>query len=79
MAFEFLLKEYSNKNSCPVEVSHYNFDDYPYVQDFIRNLFGVQYEKKGEKLTSDEMFMVLRIFFKNEIDKPKQMIRENKN
>ena len=76
ITFEFLLAEYGIENTYPVEVSHYNFEDYSYVQDYISYLFELQVQNDGRQLTYEEMQRALNDFLELEKDKPKQKIKE---
>ena len=73
--FSFLLKNYGIKNSYPVTISLYNFEDYSYVQDYISYLFDLQVQNNGKQLSDDEMFNALNDFLELEKNKPKQKIK----
>ena len=66
IAFNFLLNDYKISNSYPVATSLYNFEDYEYVQEFIRNLFNLQIQNNGKHLTYEEMFTVMNKFLEPE-------------
>ena len=57
ITFPFLLNRYNITNSyCGrYRYSRTNFDEYPYVQDFITYLFNLQIQKNGKSLTYEEM------------------------
>ena len=77
--FYFLLKKFGIKNTYPVTISLYDFEDYSYVQDYISYLFDLQVQNNGRQLTDDEMFNALNDFLSKEKDKPKQKIKEKDN
>lgn len=54
ITFSFLLNNYGIKNKYSVKTSRANFDEYPYVQDFITYLFNLQV-KNGRTLTYEEI------------------------
>ena len=55
ITFSFLLNKYDITNSFCGRYARTNFDEYPYVQDFIVYLFNLQIQKNGELLTYEEM------------------------
>ena len=73
--FKFLLKEYNMENSYPVKSSKYDFDDYDYVQKYIKYLFDLQLQRDGKQLTLEEMNKALDDFLKLEETKPKSKAR----
>lgn len=73
--FEFLLDDYNIKNIYPVSVfppSLCNFEDFDYVQDYIKYLFNLQIKNYGKQLSSDEMKKSLNDYL--EIDKEKNRV-----
>ena len=60
ITFSFLLDKCGVENLHCASISQTNFDDYPYVQDFIIYLFNLQ--TKGERLTYEKMVNALNDF-----------------
>ena len=75
ITFGFLLKAFDISHSLPTSFSHYDFNDYPYVQDFIVYLFNLQVKHHGKRLTYDEMNKALNDFIVLEETKPKVKIK----
>ena len=55
ITFGFLLEKYGITRFYCGRYVHTNFDEYPYVQDFIVYLFNLQIQKNGELLTYEEI------------------------
>ena len=54
--FDFLLKQFGELSEFyPVRICKSNFEDYTYVQDYIRYLFDLQIKRKGKRLNYKEM------------------------
>ena len=71
ISFGFLLNNFELKHSMPTSFSHYDFIDYPYVQDFIIYLFNLQVQRHGKRLTCEEMHKALNDFLVLEETKTK--------
>ncbi len=71
ITFGFILNNYDIRNSCPATYSRYNFEDYPYVQEFITYLFNLQAKNHGRTLKSDEIHQALNDFLALEEKKTK--------
>ena len=73
ITFGFILNNYGIRNSLPAVYSRYNFQDYPYVQDFIIHLFNLQVQNNGRTLKSGEIIQALNNF----LDLEEEMSRNN--
>lgn len=71
ITFSFLLNKYDITNSYCGRYARTNFDEYPYVQDFITYLFNLQIQKNGESLTYEEMSNAYEDFLALEKNKTK--------
>ena len=77
ITFEFLLDGFgAAKHGYPVRVSKYNFEDYTYVQDFVKYLFELQIKNNGSRLMYEQMNASLNEFLELEKGIPKQKIKE---
>ena len=71
ITFGFLLEKYDITRFYCGRCVHTNFDEYPYVQDFIVYLFNLQIQKNGELLTYEEISNAYDDFLALEENKPK--------
>ena len=71
ITFSFLLNNFEIEHSAPTSCSHYDFIDYPYVQDFVVYLFNLQVKHHGKRLNYEEMQKALNDFLALKETKPK--------
>lgn len=70
--FEFLLKDFdAPTGGYPFRICKYNFDEFSYIKDYVRNLFDMQIQRRGKKLNYEEMQKVMYDFINMNENKPK--------
>ena len=67
VSFGFLLNSFGIRDASPATYLRCNFDEYPYVQDFISYLFELQNQKSGRPLSYEELCIAYDDYIK---DKP---------
>ena len=68
--FNFLLKSFGNVDPYyPVRISYTDFNEFNYVQNYIRYIFDLQVERNGKRLNYEELKEALDEFLK--LDKAK--------
>lgn len=76
--FEFLLKDFDVlTEGYPFRICKYSFDEYSYIQEYIRRLFDLQIQRKGKKLNYEEMKKVMFDFIDMKITKSKTKTLSN--
>ena len=61
----------------PFRICKYSFDEYSYIQEYIRRLFDLQIQRKGKKLNYEEMKKVMFDFIDMKITKSKTKTLSN--
>ena len=70
--FEFLLDEIGSVSSAyPIRICKSNFDEYDYVQNYIRYIFDLQVQKNNMRLDYDEMKKAMNDYLQLEKNKRK--------
>ena len=70
LTFSHLLEEYGT-NDVNERVCIENFNDYPYIKEFVSIVASMQIEQNGKRLDKGELWMAMSDFINLQKDKPK--------